>query len=168
MNEKDAAATLKAFEGELEKEEARWRAAERRVSNLRQIVSGLKGYLREASGRAATESPTNSLDAALAIFDNIGQVAPTVNREAKLVKQPKDAIPELLQEQAKRWSVPELMAEMQRRGWLDSSLKDPKAAIRIAAVRLAQDGKIAWDSNGGFLPLGLVPTAQRGRKGDVA
>jgi len=159
VDQKEAEASLKAYEAELETESARFRAAERRVNSLRQVVTGLRFYIREMAGKPVAEA--NTLEIRSADGDVILRASTPSTRRSS--KQPKDAIAALIQEEPRRWSVPEFLAEMQKRGWLDPELKDPKAAIRTAAVRMARKREMSWDNNGGFMPLG-VATVEKGTK----
>ncbi|HXH88002.1 MAG TPA: hypothetical protein VNI55_05285 [Gaiellaceae bacterium] len=108
-------------------------AAQRQAEALGQIVSGLRA-LRQAEAEPQKEQ--------LPVAENEPAVYLKLTPSGDPPPRGRDAIRQVMRASGRTWSNAELIAELQRRNWVDANAKQPEAAIRVAARRLADDGEL--------------------------
>jgi hypothetical protein len=107
---------------------ARFERSTARVTALRQVVEGLR-----ALNRLERQPAREQL-----VFQ---ATPPTPNGSAADTPRGREAVRRVLSEDTRDWRMTDLVAEIVRRGWIDPGARQPAAAIRVAAKRLADDGE---------------------------
>jgi hypothetical protein len=114
------------------------RRANQRVNYLAKMLDAVQGLMSlDPEVEVQQEVP-----AVPAIRDEIviepTLISPPVSgeRNGTPYVKPREAILRFLDEQRRLWPLSEIVSEMERRDWIDPSLKRPVEAIRAAANRL--------------------------------
>ncbi len=121
----DKTTELYAYEAELRDAQAELLTVRRRVDGLEMIVTGLR-HLANLEAVAPDDGASTDLPSEI---ESDGPEAP----------RPKgsDAIRQLLAEQPEReWKIADVIAELERRGWMSTEAQHPQAATRAAMQRL--------------------------------
>lgn len=119
--------SLPALRDDLHAVRARALAAASEVEALEKIVEGIEALIR---GDRPTFVPGAGIEAA------------DENSSAPETPRGREAVRRVLQETGTPWKLQALIAEIQRRGWIDPAAKQPAAAIRTAVGRLAEAGEV--------------------------
>ncbi|HEU5214033.1 MAG TPA: hypothetical protein VFU30_00690 [Gaiellaceae bacterium] len=133
-NGTDIRSQLARFKAELSKAEEEASLASRRVNYLRQVVDGLNGLLRAdapASAIRLFDTPGIELKADPPIV-TVGGDHPVLRGRA--------AVRAVLEETRRALSIPELVAEIERRGWMPD-VERRRDATASSVQRLVQDGE---------------------------
>jgi hypothetical protein len=101
----------------------------KRVRALTQIVKGL----RELATNGGDEPQAERLP------DVIVEVEPAEDDDRP---RGQEAVRRLMRESDRAWRPAELIAEIQRKGWIDPAAKTPGAAVRVALRRLVDVGEV--------------------------
>jgi hypothetical protein len=125
----------------------------KRVRALTQIVKGLREL--EAGGESEPQAER--------LPDVIGPA--TTNGDAP---RGQEAVRRLMRQSERSWKPVELIAEIQRRGWIDPGAKTPDAAVRVALRRLVDAGEVVkidqglyrYQDSGAMSPENAVPAAE--------
>ena len=101
----------------------------KRVRALNQVVKGL----RELEAGGGEEPQAERLP------DVVVEEEPAVEDDGP---RGQEAVRRLMRESQRNWRPAELIAEIQRRGWIDPAAKTPGAAVRVALRRLVDAGDV--------------------------
>jgi hypothetical protein len=126
----------------------------KRVRALTQIVKGL----RELTANGGDEPQAERLP------DVIVEVEPAEDDDRP---RGQEAVRRLMRESDRAWRPAELIAEIQRKGWIDPAAKTPGAAVRVALRRLVDVGEVVkveqglyrYQDSGVTTPEEAVPEA---------
>src|SRR5436189_98067 len=90
------------------------------------VALGRKGGLKGGKARAER------------LPDVIGAIEPAEDDRPR----GQEAVRRLMRESVREWRPADLIAEIQRRGWIDPAAKTPGAAVRVALRRLVDAGEV--------------------------
>jgi hypothetical protein len=145
---------LAHFQGELRHAEQEASRATRRVNHLRQVVDGLTGLLQadepDPSARLFEVGTAHTIRSILekaggamteAVAGDEATVHSVTTVENGVVNAPRgrEAVRAILEESRREWSIPDLTAEIQRRGWM-KGVERPRDATASSVQRLVTDG----------------------------
>lgn len=132
-NRADIRDQLARFKGQLAEAEKEASRAAQRVNYLRQVVDGLQGLLT-----AETPVPAVQLfDTGLALKADPPIV--TINRDHPVLRG-RAAVRKVLEETRRALTIPELVAEIEQRGWMPD-VERRRDATASSVQRLVQDGE---------------------------
>jgi hypothetical protein len=159
MLDRDALAQmLQQLRAEQAAAEADLAVLQRRVNSLRQAVAGMEGLLdakpvaegslagvsQQAAVRGAEPQATATIHDAQVITAHPLQVSPADRPRGA------EAVRRVFADSGKTtWTIQEMMAELERRGWLPPESSRPLDAVRVAMTRAwrAPNSNIARDGN---------------------